>query len=277
MALGAYLAVSLADARQARDEAKRSLAAGCDPAEEKKQKKALAERARDTFRTIAEEYVSKLQREGRAEATLIKVEWLLSFAYPLIGDRSIREIDAPAVLKALQEVEARGRYESARRLRSTIGGVFRYSIATARAENDPTFALRDALTKPIVTPRAAVTDPKAVGALLRAIDWFDGQPTVRTAMQLMTSDPARQSRLLGLSRGSGGEILASSAILSICVLTQSHPTTRAGRSVKLGNESRKERVPVFVKEEASSGEHVQRCPPMVSSVNAWGRANAGEK
>lgn len=115
MALGAYLAVSLADARQARDEAKRSLAAGCDPAEEKKQKKALAERARDTFRTIAEEYVSKLQREGRAQATLIKVEWLLSFAYPLIGDRSIREIDAPAILKALQEVEARGRYESARR------------------------------------------------------------------------------------------------------------------------------------------------------------------
>jgi integrase len=185
LALGAYPAVSLADARQARDEAKRVLAGGCDPSEEKKQKKAFAERAKETFRTIAEEYVAKLRREGRAEATIAKVDWLLSFAYPSIGDRSIREIDAPSVLKALQEVEARGRYESARRLRSTIGGVFRYAIATARAENDPTFALRDALTKPIVTPRAAVTDPKALGALLRAIDSFDGQPTVRAALQLM--------------------------------------------------------------------------------------------
>ncbi len=185
LALGAYPAVSLADARKARDEAKRSLAAGRDPSEEKKQKKALAERVKDTFRTIAEEYVAKLRREGRAEATIVKVEWLLSFAYPAIGDRSIREIDAPAILKALQEVESRGRYESARRLRSTIGSVFRYAIATARAENDPTFALRDALTKPIVTPRAAVTVPKALGALLRAIDSFDGQPTVLAALQLM--------------------------------------------------------------------------------------------
>lgn len=63
--------------------------------------------------------------------------------------------------------------------------MFRYAIATARAEIDPTFALRDALTKPVVTPRAAVTDPKALGALLRAIDWFDGQPTVRAALRLM--------------------------------------------------------------------------------------------
>jgi hypothetical protein len=121
----AYPSVSLADARQARDEARRALLAGSDPSAEKKQKKALAERAKDTFRTIAEEYVAKLRREGRAEATIVKVEWLLSLANPLIGDRSIRELAAPAILKALQEVESRGRYESARRLRSTIGGVFR--------------------------------------------------------------------------------------------------------------------------------------------------------
>gem|GEM_PF-5997577 len=65
---GAYPAVSLADARQARDEAKRVLAGGCDPSEEKKQKKVIAERAKETFRTIAEEYVAKLRRDGRAEA-----------------------------------------------------------------------------------------------------------------------------------------------------------------------------------------------------------------
>jgi integrase len=82
-------------------------------------------------------------------------------------------------------LEARGRLESARRLRSTISRVFRYAIATARAEDDPTFALRGALATPTVKPRAAITDPKAFGSLLRAIDGFDGQPTTCAALKLM--------------------------------------------------------------------------------------------
>lgn len=85
----------------------------------------------------------------------------------------------------LREVEKRGRHESARRLRSTIGSIFRYAIATVRADTDPTVALQGALIKPTVTPRAAVTDPKAFGALLRAIDAFDGQPTTHAALKLM--------------------------------------------------------------------------------------------
>lgn len=183
LALGAYPIISLADARQARDEAKRLLASGVDPAQEKKEKKARV--ASDNFRSIAEEYIGKLEKEGRAETTLAKINWLLSFAYPIIGDRPIREIDAPAILKVLRTVEARGRYESARRLRSTIGAVFRYAVATVRAETDPTSVLRDALIRPTVTPRAAITDPKALGGLLRAIDTFDGQPGTRAALKLM--------------------------------------------------------------------------------------------
>lgn len=89
------------------------------------------------------------------------------------------------VLAALQKVERRGRHETARRLRSTIGSVFRYAVATTRADNGPTFALRGALTTPVVKPRAAVTDPRAFGALLRAIDGFDGQPTTHAALKLM--------------------------------------------------------------------------------------------
>ncbi|TIU87441.1 MAG: integrase, partial [Mesorhizobium sp.] len=85
----------------------------------------------------------------------------------------------------LRTVEVRGRYESARRLRSTIGSVFRYAIATARADTDPTSALRGALIRPTVTPRAAITDPKALGGLLRAIESFDGQPATRAALKLM--------------------------------------------------------------------------------------------
>ena len=184
LALGIYPTVSLARARQAREDAKRLLADGVDPTLEKKRRK-QEQIAAVTFRAVADEYVSKLKREGRAVATIVKTEWLLAFAHTDLGDTPINAVDAPAVLKVLRAVEVRGRYESARRLRSTIGSVFRYAIATARADKDPTFALRGALTQVKVTPRAAITDPKAVGALLRAIDAFDGRTGTRIALQLM--------------------------------------------------------------------------------------------
>ena len=113
-------------------------------------------------------------------------EWLLSFANAAFGDEPVGQIAAPAILKVLQSLEARERYESARRLRSTIGSVFRYAIATARAETDPTYSLRGALAQVKSTPRAAITDPQRFGALLRAIDAFDGQPSTRIALQLLT-------------------------------------------------------------------------------------------
>ncbi|MBI1330929.1 MAG: tyrosine-type recombinase/integrase, partial [Alphaproteobacteria bacterium] len=138
-----------------------------------------------TFRVIAEEHLARVEKEGRADTTITKTKWLLEFAYPLIGDLPITQVGAPAVLNVLRQVEARGRYESARRLRSTIGTVFRYAIATARAETDPTIALRDALIRPKVTSRAAITEPKAFGGLLRAIDSFEGQPETRAALKLL--------------------------------------------------------------------------------------------
>ncbi len=110
------------------------LATGIDPSQDKKEKKAAE--VPDTFRAIAEEHLDRLVKEGRAEATLPKTRWLLDFAYPVFGDLPIREINSATVLKALRLVEARGRYESARRLRSTIGTIFRYAIATVRAETD---------------------------------------------------------------------------------------------------------------------------------------------
>jgi integrase len=185
LSLGAYPLFSLAEARQARDEAKKQMARGLDPSVVRKQEKAEREAPPDTFRAIAEEYVAKLKREGRAEATLIKKNWLLEFAYPTIGDKRVSEIKPAHCLSVLKEVEIRGCYESAKRLRATIGAVCRYAIATARAEMDPTSALRGALTSPIVKPRAAIIDEKKFGALLRAIDTFDGQPTTQAALKLM--------------------------------------------------------------------------------------------
>jgi integrase len=184
LALGVYPTVSLARARQLREDARRLLADGLDPAAEKKRKaEALANAP--TFCAIAKEYVAKLRREGRSAATITKIEWLLTFANSEFADEPIRQVTAQSILKVLQSLEARERYESARRLRSTVGSVFRYAIATARAEADPTYALRGALTQVKATPRAAITDAERFGALLRAVDSFDGQPGTRIALQLL--------------------------------------------------------------------------------------------
>lgn len=186
LAFGAFPAVSLADARAKRDAAKRALADGVDPAAKLRLERVTRSiAAASTFHAVADEYLDKLRREHRASATMTKVEWLLAFARPAIGGRPIAEISAAEVLAVLRKVEARGRLETARRLRSTIGSVFRYAVATARADNDPTLALRGALVTPKVQPRAAVTAPAAFGALLRAIESFEGQPATRTALRLM--------------------------------------------------------------------------------------------
>jgi integrase len=139
----------------------------------------------DSFEVVAKEYVEKLRREGRAGVTLQKIDWMLSFALPVLGPMSVRAIRPIEILAVLRNVEGRGRYETARKLRSTIGAVCRFAVATARAEVDPTLPLKGALTAPKVKSRAAVTDPKALGALLRAIDGFTGQKTTRAALQLM--------------------------------------------------------------------------------------------
>ena len=125
-----------------------------------------------------------MQREGRATATLEKTKWLLDFAFELIGERPVAKVTPPELLAVLRKVEKRGRYETARRLRSTCGMVFRYAIATGRAERDPSVDLRGALTAPTVKHRAAIIEPAAIGALLRAIDGFDGQATTRAALRL---------------------------------------------------------------------------------------------
>ncbi|MBX9454963.1 MAG: integrase arm-type DNA-binding domain-containing protein [Rhizobium sp.] len=186
LAFGAYPAVSLADARRKRDEAKALLAKGTDPAHNLKMEK-IAKQASNalTFGLIADEFIAKCQKEGKADATLTKKRWLLDLAIPDIGSRPIADLSAAEILIPLRRIESKGNYETARRMRSTIGQVFRYAIATARVANDPTFGLRGALTAPVVTHRAAITNANAFGGLLRAIWSYDGNPETRIALQLM--------------------------------------------------------------------------------------------
>ena len=186
LAFGVYPDVGLADARDKRDAARKIVAAGRDPAAEKKRLDAERRaRQEETFAVIADEWLERMEKERRSEATLSKLRWLTDFARPSLGDRPIAEITAPELLVVLRKVEARGRYETANRLRSTLGTIFRYAIATGRAQRDVASDLRGALITPKVNHHAAITDAKGVGALLRAIDGYDGQPAVREGLRLM--------------------------------------------------------------------------------------------
>ncbi len=114
--------MTLKQARERRDTAKGLLANNIDPSAQRRIDKYLADG--NTFRSLAGELLDKLEREGLAQITLVKKRWLLSFAYPLIGDRPVDKITAPELLSVLRQIESRGRYETARQLRSTCGMVF---------------------------------------------------------------------------------------------------------------------------------------------------------
>ena len=178
--LGAYPQVSLAEARIKREDAKRLLREGRDPGAV-----CRPPPPGDTFREVAEEFLMKRRSESLAQATLDKKEWLLDFSYSVLGDVRLRDIRPIDVLGVLQEIERKGHYETARRLRSTIGAVFRYGIATARAEIDPTVPLRGAIIAPKVKSRAAIIDPERFGELLRAVESFEGNPTTVYGLRLL--------------------------------------------------------------------------------------------
>jgi integrase len=187
LSFGAYPAVSLAQARERRDNAKSVLATGTDPsAQRKAEKEAHAATNLHTFEIIGAELIDKKTREGLAETTLKKKRWLIGIANVDLGKMPIATIAPSDVLVPLRKVEALGNYETAKRLRTTIGEVFRYAIATARADNDPTFGLRGALIAPTVTHMAAATTSDAFGQLVRAIwEYEGGAPSTRAALKLM--------------------------------------------------------------------------------------------
>lgn len=196
LSIGGYPAVSLLDARAARDAAKAQIKAGVDPSAKKRLDKiAKAQAAADTFDAIAGELLNKKRREGKAETTLGKLEWLLGLALPALGLRPIKEITAPEILMVLRKVEARGKVETAHRLRALIGEVFRFAVATGRAESDPTGALRGALAAPVVKNRPATVEPKAFGALLRAMSGYEGMPETQAALALIPLTFARPGEL----------------------------------------------------------------------------------
>jgi integrase len=184
--MGAYPAISLAQARKLKETARAQIAQDIDPSEAKQEKKRTQRESEGhTFAKVGAAFLDKQRKEGKSPATLSKTEYHLKLANRDFGRKPISEITAPMILRCLRKVEAKGNYETAHRLRARIGSIFRYAVASGIAETDPTYALRDALIRPTVKHRAAITDAKALGRLMVAIDSFDGQTTTRIALNLL--------------------------------------------------------------------------------------------
>lgn len=186
LSFGPYPEVSLARARERRLEARTMLFEGVDPSAIKKAGQELRRaEIEDTFARIADELLQKEEIEGLAPATLKKKRWLARLASEDLGPRPIRDIKAPEILATLRRVEREGNYESARRLRALIGQIFRYAIATTRADGDPTVALKGALIAPKVQHRAAVTDRKEFAKLIRTVWTYEGTIEAQAALKLL--------------------------------------------------------------------------------------------
>lgn len=186
ISFGTFPEVPLARARAERREAREHVAAGRDPSMvRRRQNRNVTAGATQTFRAIATEWL-ETQRRLLAPATIEKLDWLLaSFLFPGIGDLPIAAIEPADLLPCLRNIEVKGRHDTAHRARNLCGQVFRYAVATGRAARDQSADLRGALAPIVRTHHAALTEPKAVGALLRAIDGYEGSVVVRAALQLL--------------------------------------------------------------------------------------------
>ena len=185
LSLGTYPDVPLKEARKRRDDARNLIASGTDPAVVKRLDANAAKiGVANTFKSVGDEYITKSEKEGRAAVTIGKTRWLLSLMERDIGQRPIAEITPAELLATLRKVETKGHLETARRMRSLAGRVFRYAVATSRATSDPASLLRGALIAPKVKHHSAILEPVAVGALLRALDGYQGQPLTCLALML---------------------------------------------------------------------------------------------
>jgi integrase len=185
LALGVYPDVTLKEAREKRDEARKLIANGVDPAQMRKVSKLMhAEQTANNFEAIAREWFAK-RSENWAESHAKKIIRRFElYIFPWLGSRPIAEITPPELLSVLRRIESRGILETAHRVKQTCGQVFRYAIATGRAERDPSVDLRGALAPVKLGRMATITEPKKIGELLRAIEGYEGTPVAKCALRL---------------------------------------------------------------------------------------------
>ncbi len=269
LSLGTYPAVSLAQARQRRDEARAMIAAGTDPSKARKSEKATqaaqAEVTRieaaglpamGTFEAVARDWLTTVHEAkvsaGHADRTRIRFE---QDAFPWIGRRPIAELEAPELLTVLRRVTARGAIETAHRLKDACAQVFRYGIATGACTRNPAGDLRDALPPVPTRHHAAVTEPKRAAELLRAMGDYAGHPVTRAALALsallflrpgelrqmewawvdfegaMVTLPAELMKRKKADKANGAPHLVPLAPQAVAILRELHPLTGRGRYV----------------------------------------------
>jgi len=185
LALGVYPETTLKEARDKRDEARKLLTQGVDPGEQRKaMKAATADSAANSFEVVAREWFAKhapTWAENHGDRVIRRLERDI---FPWIGSRPVGEIKAPELLAVLRRIESRGALETAHRALQNCGQVFRYAVATGRADRDPSGDLKGALPPFKGGHFAAVTEPVKIGELLRAIDAYEGTLPVRCALRL---------------------------------------------------------------------------------------------
>lgn len=185
ISLGIYPEVSLKEARQKCDDARKQVANGINPSEQRKaQKAAITSQTVNSFEVVAREWLAKqitVWAESHTRTIILRLE---HDVFPYIGKRVVSEITPPELLEVLRRIEAREAFETAHRVKSNCGQIFRYAIATGRATSDPSRDLKGALRPVKAQHLAAVTDPKQVAELLRMMDGHKGSPIVTAALKL---------------------------------------------------------------------------------------------
>jgi integrase len=252
LSLGVYPDVSLKEAREKRDEARKLIAQGIDPSA---QRKATRVAEAETFEAIAREWFAKFAPtwvESHSEKIIRRLERDI---FPWLGQRPIREILAPELLTVLRRIEERGAVETAHRAMQNCGQVFRFAIATGRADRNPAADLRGALPPVKQEHHASITDPKAIGALLRAIDGYVGSFVTQCALRLAPLVFVRPGELRNAEwsefdlDGAEWRIPAERmkarephivplAAQAVAILRELHPLTGSGRFVFPGERTR---------------------------------------
>ncbi|HUO44512.1 MAG TPA: integrase arm-type DNA-binding domain-containing protein [Burkholderiales bacterium] len=198
VSLGVYPTIGLKDARLKHGEARKQLANGIDPGAQRKAQKASSnEQAANTFAVIAREWIERNSPKWGESYSKKIVRRLEVDLFPRLRSRPLAGIKAHELLVVLRKVESRGAIETAHRCMQYCSQIFRYAVATGRAERDPTFDLRGALTSVKQKHRASITDPKEVGELMRAIDGYQGSPVTKIALQLAPLTFVRPGELRG--------------------------------------------------------------------------------
>jgi integrase len=200
LSLGTYPDVSLKEARDARDDARKLVAKGIDPsAVRREERRAKQEAGTNTFSTVAREWLNNVELKWAAIYHNDTTKRFETYVFPDVGRTPIKDVTAPELLAMLRKIEARGTVETAHKVARACGQVFRYGIAAGLCERNPAAEIRGALrARPKSKPMTALPATE-LPTFLRKIDEYDGEVQTRLALQLLALTFVRTSELRGAS------------------------------------------------------------------------------